>query len=131
MFAGALVAISLVVNVAVLPRSIDPEPQPLFSARLNDQQKEAVMRPLINSATDCVCRSVAADPRLGRTDFSELIVESFGSCIGPVRALIDTHDQMFGQGTGERFFMGPYLDGLPSTVSQYLGQRKTSGTGEP
>lgn len=124
MFAGALVAVSLVLNVSVFPGTLERELQPELSARLTDQQKEAVMVPLIRSTTDCVCRAVAADPRLGAEDFGDLIVQSFNSCVTPVRALIDAHDRMFGQGTGERFFMGPYLDGLPSTVSRYVGMRK-------
>jgi hypothetical protein len=37
-----------------------------------------------------------------------------------VRALIDRHDQIYGDGTGERFFMGPYLDALPSAVQALM-----------
>jgi hypothetical protein len=33
-----------------------------------------------------------------------------------VRALIDGHDQLYGEGSGEQFFMGPYLDALPGAV---------------
>jgi hypothetical protein len=124
MFAGALVAVSLVLNASVLPGMLERELQPELPARLTDQQKEAVMVPLIRSTTDCVCRAVAADPRLGATSFGDLIVESFTSCVAPVRALIDAHDRMFGQGTGEQFFMGPYLDELPSVVSLYVSRRK-------
>ena len=39
------------------------------------------------------------------------------SCVGPVRAMIDAYDRYFGDGTGEAFFMGPYLDALPAAVS--------------
>lgn len=128
MFAGALLGLSLmlqgIVPASVLPGAIDIDRQPEISARLSYDQKEAVMAPLIRVTTDCVCRAVAADPRLGSVNFGDLIVESFGSCVTPVRALIDAHDRMFGQGTGEQFFMGPYLDGLPSTVSLYVATRK-------
>jgi hypothetical protein len=34
-----------------------------------------------------------------------------------VRALIDAHDRYYGAGTGEQFFMGPYLDSLPAVVT--------------
>ncbi len=121
MFAGALLGISLVVNVAVLPGTVDPDP-PQIHARLNDQQKDAVMVPLIKSATDCVAHAVAADPRLGKANFGDLIVESFSTCVTPVRALIDAHDRIFGNGTGEQFFMGPYLDELPAAVNQYVSR---------
>lgn len=129
MFAATLLGASLVLQILLLPVSvrpgtIDADTQPELSARLSDDQKDAVMAPLIRVTTDCVCRTVAADPRLGAVNFGDLIAESFTSCVAPVRALIDTHDRIFGQGTGERFFMGPYLDGLPSTVSLYVAGRK-------
>jgi hypothetical protein len=129
MFASTLLGVSLVLQslllpVSVRPGMIDTDLQPELSARLSDDQKEAVMAPLIRVTTDCVCRTVAADPRLGAINVGDLIVDSFSSCLAPVRALIDTHDRMFGEGTGQRFFMGPYLDELPSTVSLYVAQRK-------
>jgi hypothetical protein len=33
-----------------------------------------------------------------------------------VRAMIDAYDQYYGDGSGEAFFMGPYLDVLPKMV---------------
>ncbi len=122
--AGALLGISLVVNVSVLPGATDLDAPAGIPARLSDQQKEKVMVPLIHTATECVSRTVAADPRLGKTNFSDLIVDSFTACVAPVRALIDTHDRFFGEGTGERFFMGPYLDALPKAVGLYVSRRE-------
>ena len=123
MFAGALLGFSLIVNVSVLPGAIDLDTPAGIPARLSDQQKEAGLVPLITTATECVSRTVAADPRLGKENFTDLIVESFSTCVAPVRALIDTHDRFFGNGTGERFFMGPYLDGLPTAVSLYVSRK--------
>jgi len=34
-----------------------------------------------------------------------------------MRSMIDTYDQYFGNGTGEAFFSGPYLDVLPTAVT--------------
>jgi hypothetical protein len=31
--------------------------------------------------------------------------------------MIDAYDRFFGDGAGEAFFMGPYLDALPAAVS--------------
>jgi hypothetical protein len=31
--------------------------------------------------------------------------------------MIDAYDQFYGEGTGEAFFMGPYLDALPTAVA--------------
>ena len=35
-------------------------------------------------------------------------------------AMIDGYDRYFGEGAGEAFFMGPYLDVLPSAVSEWV-----------
>jgi hypothetical protein len=49
-------------------------------------------------------------------DVNDLIVESMPSCVEPVRSMIDAYDRLFGEGAGESFFMGPYLDTLPAAV---------------
>ena len=38
------------------------------------------------------------------------------ACVAPVRAMIDAYDQYYGEGSGQAFFMGPYLDVLPQAV---------------
>jgi hypothetical protein len=37
-----------------------------------------------------------------------------------LRAMIDAHDRFFGEGSGETFFMGPYLDALPAAVTKQV-----------
>ena len=49
-------------------------------------------------------------------EFNNLIVESVPSCVDALRSMIDAYDRLFGDGAGETFFMGPYLDGLPAAV---------------
>ena len=81
----------------------------------------------MRSATECIARTVAADPRFRQaphTELGDLIVASVPSCVGPVRAMIDAYDRYFGDGTGEAFFMGPYLDALPAAVSTLAVDRK-------
>ena len=84
-------------------------------------QKDATIRPLVSSATECIARTVSADPRFpvlkGRPEFNELIVESVPSCVEALRSMIDAYDRLYGDGAGETFFMGPYLDGLPDAVT--------------
>ncbi|MEX0591369.1 MAG: hypothetical protein WD207_09795 [Xanthobacteraceae bacterium] len=111
---------SLLVAVSINPGVIAPDGSGM-SAQMTAQEKYAVMRPLVKSATECVARAVAADPRLGKIRVTDLIVDSFKSCTDPVRALIDTHDRYYGSGTGEQFFMGPYLDALPAAVTGIVG----------
>jgi hypothetical protein len=119
MIVAPLLGLSLLVNVAASP--LDDS----TSAALNltMQQKNAAMQPLVRSATECIARAVAADPRFEKAksnEFGDLIVESMPACVAPVRAMIDAYDRYFGEGSGEAFFMGPYLDVLPKAVSKWV-----------
>ena len=70
-------------------------------------------------ATDCIVRAVVTDPRYGTkpvAELGDLIVDSMPACVAPVRAMIDAYDRYYGGGSGQAFFMGPYLDGLPQAV---------------
>src|SRR5262245_42876835 len=73
--AAAVVSLSLLVTAA---HDIGIE-DPASAARMSLSQKTAVLRPLVSSATDCIARSVAADPRLREVeegDIGDLIVDS-------------------------------------------------------
>ena len=78
------------------------------------------MQPLVRSATECILRAVTADPRIQASikaaDVRDLIVESMPSCVDAMRAMIDGHNELYGEGSGETFFVGPYLDMLPTLV---------------
>lgn len=105
---------ALVVAVATGP-ALDPA----GDANLSAAAKAAATEPLVRSATDCIVHAVVADPRYGKntgTVLGDLIVASMPSCLTPVRAMIDAYDRYYGEGTGEAFFMGPYLDVLPKAV---------------
>jgi hypothetical protein len=83
------------------------------------QQKAAATEPLVRSATQCIVRAVSANPHYrGRIDakIGDLIVDSMPTCLTPVRAMIDAYDLNYGDGAGEAFFVGPYLDVLPKAV---------------
>jgi hypothetical protein len=41
-----------------------------------------------------------------------------------MRAMIEAHDRIYGEGSGETFFMGPYLDMLPVTVIKAVKNTK-------
>jgi hypothetical protein len=77
----------------------------------------------VRSATECIARTVLADPRFQThepvANLGDLIVASMPACITPVRAMIDAYDRYFGDGTGEAFFVGPYLDVLPTVVNRW------------
>jgi hypothetical protein len=117
MILSKLAGAALIVSVAAGP-TIEPDG---VNVRLSLQQKNAAVQALVRSATECIARTVATHPRFHKqaphNDLGDLIVASVPSCVGPVRAMIDGYDRFFGDGTGEAFFMGPYLDALPAAVS--------------
>jgi len=131
MILKSVFGLSLVVNVALdnqtppLPVVADPSGYLQMSVR----QRDAALLPLVQRATECVVRKVAADPRyranLRPDDINDLIVDSIAACARPVRAMIDAHDRMYGNGSGEAFLLGPYLDVLPSAVVKQVKVKAT------
>jgi hypothetical protein len=114
MIVAPLFGTALIVAVATGPLL-----GPVGEARLSTQEKAAATEPLVRSATDCIVHAVIADPRYGKKGgaaLGDLIVASMPACVTPVRAMIDAYDRYYGEGTGEAFFMGPYLDVLPKAV---------------
>ena len=109
--------------------SLELQPPPAAgtnaSMHTSVRQKDAKLLPLVHRATDCIVRKVFADPRynagLRPGEINDLNVDSMSACVGPVRAMIDAHDRLYGNGSGEAFLLGPYLDFLPGAV---VGQGK-------
>jgi len=87
---------------------------------LSLHQKQAATHVYMRRATDCIVGSVASDTRFRKenpaSNLGNLIVDSMPKCLAPVRAMIDAYDRNFGDGAGEEFFMGAYLDQLPEAV---------------
>jgi hypothetical protein len=120
MILSALTGASLLIMAAATPDTMTA-PQ----ANLTSQQRHAAVQPAITRATECVVHSVAADPRATDADkLGDLIVDSMQPCRDVMRSMIDTYDQYFGDGTGEAFFSGPYLDVLPKAVSRWVAEGK-------
>jgi hypothetical protein len=114
MILAPLIGTAMVIAVATGPLN-DPMGVTHFSPR----EKSAATQTLVRSATDCIVHAVFADPHYSASDTSklgDLIVASMPSCVTPVRAMIDGYDQYYGDGSGEAFFMGPYLDTLPKVI---------------
>jgi hypothetical protein len=115
MILAPLLGTALVIAVAT-----EPFDDSTTAINLSAPQKIAATEPLVRSATECIVRAVVADPRFGRepkAELGDLIVASMPACVAPVRAMIDGYDHYFGDGSGEAFFMGPYLDVLPGAVT--------------
>lgn len=121
MFIQSLTGLTLLIHASIGPGAITPENDDSY-VRLSVREKSAILEPLIHTATECVAQAVQRDPRLGKAQVTDIIVDSFKNCTAPVRDMIDAHDRYFGPGSGEQFFMGPYLDALPATVVDIVGK---------
>jgi hypothetical protein len=121
MLTAPLAGLSLLLNI-----SVGPVPSAeTGTSEISFRQKTAAIQPLIRSATECIAKRVLADPRYeAKGDLGELIVESVPSCVDALRAMIDAHDRYFGDGSGETFFSGPYLDVLPAAVTRWISRLK-------
>jgi hypothetical protein len=123
MILAALIAQSLLAASLAVPISVDRGvqwPPPERGTSMSVDQKSAAVMPLVSSATECIARTVSADPRfrvVRGAEFNSLIVESVPSCVDDLRSMIDAYDRLYGDGAGETFFMGPYLDSLPAAVT--------------
>jgi hypothetical protein len=116
MILAPLTGAALVLGVATGPNVV-----PHGSTQLSIQQKNVAIQQFVRTATDCIARTVAADPRFRlQADLGDLIVDSMPACLGPVHAMIDNYDRFFGDGAGETFFMGPYLDLLPTVIIKWV-----------
>ena len=118
MILAPLFATAFVVSAAMGP--IEPS---TGDTALSAQQRRAATQPLVRSATDCIVHAVVSDPRYGAktaaelgSELGDIIAASMPACVAPVRAMIDAYDRYYGEGSGQAFFMGPYLDVLPKAV---------------
>jgi hypothetical protein len=119
MILASLFGTALLIAVSTGPLD-DPS-----GANLTPQQKSVATEPLVRSATDCIVHAVVSNPDYKATAPAELgaklgdiIVASMPACVAPVRSMIAAYDRYYGEGSGEAFFMGPYLDVLPQMVLQ-------------
>ena len=125
MILESLFGLSLVLNVSL--ESPLPAPAARNPLQMSVPQKEAALLPLIERTTHCLASNVVADPRyrpdLRRDQVIELIADSFDACGDAVNALVEAHDRMYGDGSGEAFLFGPYFGGLPGAVSKQAKTR--------
>lgn len=121
MIAAPLAALALLTTVAVSPL----EQSGPSGMAMTLPQKRAALQPVLQTATECVARTVAADLKTKPTaDLGDLIVDSMATCAGSMRAMIEAYDHYFGVGSGEAFFVGPYLELLPKAVDRLVQDSK-------
>ncbi len=126
MIVESLLGLSLVLNVS-LDAQTPTVSDPAGWLQLSVRQRDAALLPLVRRATDCIVRKAVRDPRYSADmrpgDVNDLIVDSIAACGRPVRAMIEAHDRMYGDGSGEAFLLGPYLDVLPAAVVKQVKVR--------
>ena len=108
LIAQTLWAASLTVPVAV-DRSVQ-WPLPERGTTMPVDQKDAAIRPLVKSATECIVRTVTADPRFpvmkGGVEFNNLIVDSVPTCADDLRSMITAYDRLYAPARASRFSWG-------------------------
>ena len=118
--ATLLIAQVLIVNVAT-----GPVVEPDVSAS-TAQEKQSAAQPLVRAATICIAKYVRADPRFDTQPVAlgDLILAAVPPCVYQVRAMIAAYDRYFGEGAGETFFLGPYLDLLPTEIRKTISDQR-------
>jgi len=131
MIVESLFGLSLVLSsptTVSLERGTDVAMAPAPIPDVSMRQKESALLPLVRRATECIVRKVSSDPRydgdIRSETINDLIIDSIPACARSVRAMIDTHDKLYGSGSGEAFLLGPYLDVLPSAIVKQAKVRK-------
>ena len=126
MILESLFGLSLVLNVSL--ESPVPAPAEHHTwLQMSVPQKDAALTPLVQRATHCIVGKVVSDPNfrpdLRLDQINDLIIDSITACRYVVDAMLDAHDHMFGDGSGDAFLLGPYLDQLPAAVMQQARMR--------
>ncbi len=110
---AALISLSVLTAVSVNPTN------PVHTDARSANGLRAVLKSTITRANECVAEAVMSDPRFqGANDaaVNELIVDRIEMCKIEMQSMMAIFDNAYGDGTGEKFFMGQYLDELPAVV---------------
>jgi hypothetical protein len=87
-------------------------------------EKTTIVQRSVNHATECVIRAIENDPSSKSAELAigELIVAVMPSCTDKMHAMIESFDDTYGAGSGEKFFSGAFLDLLPLVVNKRIGR---------
>lgn len=119
-FVHTLLAVKLIVLASAGPMDVDLAKRSPPTV----VEKSAIVQEFVNRATDCVVHAVESNSQgpAEAAHVGELIVAAMPACVDPMRAMIDSFDRNFGDGAGETFFTGAYLDALPRAVSKRISR---------
>lgn len=122
-----LVQAALTLQIFVLAGAVPVAPA--YKGGLLPGQKSVATQRLVDSATECIISAVKKAADNGRpisAQLGELITIAMPGCAERMRAMIESYDDSYGAGSGEAFFVGPYLDKLPIAVSKRLQRKATA-----
>jgi len=81
----------------------------------------------VKAATDCVAAAALNNPEITTfyrenrlRDVTNWIVLRSSACDNPLNAMRLLHDRIYGQGTGQAFLRGDYLNDLPRAVGERI-----------
>lgn len=112
------------VAVCAIFTTVEAKAQADVSA-LTEAQKRKIHLPYVRAATNCISQSLLMAPdavRLAKQGqwADALRAMPKGQCGAEISTLISTHDQLYGAGTGQTFFAGPYISDLPRALGNRL-----------
>ena len=88
---------------------------------LSPREKAFIVNQYAERTTECIAKEVSVARAKGSKEpLGDLITDSFTPCADVVRTMLDKYDIYYGDGAGEKFFDGPYLDNLPQMVGRAI-----------
>ena len=117
---ATFVAAFLFVPVLIAPVCAGVSAPTQTSSRI---EKTTIVQRSVNRATDCVIQAIQNDQGTSaQTPIGDLIVAVMPSCTDRMHAMIESFDDTYGAGSGEKFFSGAFLDLLPLVVNKRMGR---------
>lgn len=112
------------VAVCALFATVEAHAQADVSA-LTEAQKRKIHLPYVRAATNCISQALLMAPDAVRLAKQGQWADALwalpkGQCDAELSTLIGTHDQLYGAGTGQTFFAGPYISDLPRALGSRL-----------
>jgi hypothetical protein len=92
--------------------------------QVTEGQKWKALLPFVRATSDCFANSIQSEPTLleayQQNRLLSLVAAKGAMCLPVVERMIAEHDRIYGQGTGQAFFKGPYASDLQRAISVRL-----------
>lgn len=95
------------------------------------QQEEVVSREkmqrimnLTSKTTECVVKEALKFSKRRNIDLADVLIDKRSPCAAIVRELVTAVDEVYGEGEGDKYLMGYYLDELPQIIENRIEKPK-------